>query len=52
MGLGLVLLFIITLLLIGTLPGWSHGASWDPRPSLGFGLLAFMTVVLVLTGRL
>jgi hypothetical protein len=52
MGVGLVLLLIITLLLIGTLPGWSHSANWDCRPSLGFGLLALMTVVLVLTGRL
>ena len=52
MDIGFILTIAVILLLIGFLPVWRYSASWDYRPSFSFGLLALLTLVLALTGRL
>jgi hypothetical protein len=49
----LTILFIVVLLmLLGSIPTWSHSRNWGYFPSGGLGLLALVLVVLLLTGRL
>jgi hypothetical protein len=47
-----VLLIILVILLVGALPTWPYSSGWGYYPSGGIGLLLFIIVILVLTGRL
>lgn len=52
MSLGLILLIIIIVMLIGSLPRWSHSAGWGYYPSSGLGLVLIVVVILLLLGRI
>jgi hypothetical protein len=52
MGIGLILLICCVLLSTAALPVWSYNRGWDYRPSLSFGMLTLMTLLLLVTGRL
>lgn len=52
MSLGTILLVVLVLALLGVIPVWPHSRSWGYAPSGGFGLIAIILVVLLLTGRL
>ncbi len=52
MSLGTILLVILVLMLIGSIPTWSHSRSWGYGPSGGLGVVVIILVALVLTGRL
>lgn len=52
MSLGSILLLLFVLALLGVIPIWPHSRSWGYAPSGGFGLIAIILVVLLLTGRL
>jgi Protein of unknown function (DUF3309) len=48
-----ILLFMITVLLFtAALPAWPYNRRWGPRPSMSFGLLSAMILLLLVTGRL
>jgi hypothetical protein len=51
-SLGTILLMTLVLLLIGTLPRWSHSRNWAYAPISGVALVMVILVVLLLTGRL
>ena len=48
---GIILIVILIILLVGTLPTWSHSKSWGPYPSGGIGLIILILLVLFLLGR-
>jgi len=50
--LGTILLVVVILMLVGTLPTWSHSRQWGYFPSGGLGLVFLVLIVLLLTGRL
>jgi hypothetical protein len=52
MGVGAILLICCVLLSTAALPVWSYNRRWDYRPSLSFGLLSLLTLLLLVTGRL
>ena len=52
MSIGFVLLMITGLLFTAALPAWPYNRGQDSRPSIGFGLLILMILVLLGTGRL
>lgn len=52
MSIGTILLVILVLALLGVIPVWPHSRSWGYFPSGGAGLLIFILVILLLTGRL
>ncbi len=52
MSLGLILLIIVVLMLIGSIPSWSHSRNWGYGPSGGIGLVLVILIVLLLMGRL
>jgi hypothetical protein len=52
MGIGAILLICCVLLSTAALPVWSYNRDWDYRPSLSFGLLSLLTLLLLVTGRL
>lgn len=47
-----ILLIIFILMLIGALPNWSHSRNWGYFPSGGMGLVVFILLVLILSGRM
>ncbi|TDK67092.1 DUF3309 domain-containing protein [Sapientia aquatica] len=47
-----ILLIFLFLLLIGVFPTWPHSRSWGYYPSGAAGLLLFLVLVLLLTGRI
>jgi Protein of unknown function (DUF3309) len=47
-----ILIVLAVLMLIGALPAWPHSRSWGYGPSGGLGLIVFILVILVLSGRL
>jgi hypothetical protein len=49
---GTILLVILILMLLGAVPAWPHSRSWGYGPSGGLGLVVFVLLILVLTGRL
>ncbi|MHC1765712.1 MAG: DUF3309 family protein [Verrucomicrobiia bacterium] len=49
--LGTVLVVLLVLMLLGSLPTWSHSRSWGYYPSGGIGLVLLVLVVLLLVGR-
>lgn len=52
MSIGSILLIVFVLALLGVIPIWPHSRSWGYAPSGGFGLIAIILVILLLTGRL
>lgn len=52
MSLGTILLIVLVLMLIGSLPTWSHSRSWGYGPSGGLGLIFVILLVLLLMGRI
>ena len=50
--LGTILLVVLVLMLIGSIPSWSHSRNWGYGPSGGLGVIAVIVVVLLLTGRM
>lgn len=48
----LALLVILILALLGALPRWPYSSGWGYYPSGGLGLVVFILVILLLTGRL
>lgn len=52
MSIGIVLLIITGLLFTAALPAWPYNREQDSRPSISFGLLMLMILMLLGTGRL
>jgi len=52
MSLGTILLIVLILMLIGSIPTWSHSRNWGYGPSGGLGLVVIILIVLLLMGRL
>ncbi len=52
MSIGIVLLIITGLLFMAALPAWPYNRGQDSRPSISFGLLMLMILMLLGTGRL
>jgi hypothetical protein len=52
MSIGTILLIILILILVGTIPTWSHSRQWGYGPSGGLGLLVVILLVLVLLGKI
>jgi len=50
--LGTILLVVLVLMLLGSIPSWSHSKSWGYGPSGGIGILVIILIVLLLTGRI
>ena len=44
---GLILLIVLILLLVGSLPTWSHSRKWGYGPTGGVGLLLLVLIVLL-----
>jgi hypothetical protein len=42
-----ILIIILTLMLLGALPRWSHSRSWGYGPSGGVGLIVLILLILV-----
>ena len=47
MSLGTILLVILVLMLIGSIPTWSHSRSWGYGPSGGIGVVVAISIVVV-----
>jgi hypothetical protein len=47
-----ILIIILILVLIGTLPTWSHSRAWGYGPSGIVGVIVIILLILALTGRL
>ena len=47
-----ILIVILVLMLLGALPSWPHSRNWGYFPSGGLGIVLWILVVLLLTGRL
>lgn len=47
-----ILILVLLLLLVGALPTWPYSSSWGYYPSGGFGIVAIVLIVLLVTGRL
>lgn len=52
MSLGTILLIVLILMLLGAIPNWGHSKNWGYGPSGGLGLVLFIVIALLLTGRL
>jgi len=50
--LGTILLVVLVLMLLGSVPRWSHSKSWGYGPSGGIGILVIILIVLLLTGQI
>lgn len=50
--LGTILIIILVLVLLGTIPTWSHSRSWCYAPSGLVTVLLIVLIVLLLTGRI
>lgn len=48
--LGLILVVLVVLLLVGSLPTWSHSRNWGYGPGGGLGLLLVVLLILLLVG--
>lgn len=49
---GVLLLIVLTLLLVGGLPRWSHSQNWGYGPSGGLGLIPVVILVLGVPGEI
>ena len=47
----IVLIFLLPLLLIGSLPTWGYSSGWGYYPSGGLGLLLIVVIILALMNR-
>ena len=47
-----ILLVVLVLMLLGAMPAWPHTRGWGYYPSGGLGLILFVLVILMLSGRL
>ena len=50
--LGTILLVLVILMLVGSLPTWSHSRGWGYFPTGGLGLLFIILLVLVLMNKI
>jgi hypothetical protein len=50
--LGTILIVVLVLMLIGSLPRWSHSRRWGYAPSGGLGLVLAILLILFLLGRI
>jgi hypothetical protein len=46
-----MLLVLAVLMLLGAVPAWPHSRSWGYGPTGGLGLLVFILLILIITGR-
>ncbi len=46
------ILILIFLMLLGSLPRWSHSRNWGFYPSSGLGVVFVIVAVLVITNRI
>ena len=51
-SIGILLLIVSVLLCTAALPAWPYNRGWGPQPSMSFGLLSALILVLLLIGRL
>jgi len=49
--LGPILVIVVILLLLGALPTWPHSKHWGYYPSGGFGVIAVILILLLISGR-
>lgn len=49
---GILLIFVVVLMLAGSVPIWPHSRSWRYYPSGGLGLVLLVLIVLLLLGRI
>ncbi len=47
-----ILIVLLVLILLGALPTWPYSSGWGYYPSGGAGLVLFVIIILLLTGRL
>jgi len=47
-----ILIIVVIVMLIGTVPRWSHSKGWGYYPSGGLGIVLVILIVLLLMGRL
>lgn len=49
---GTLLLIVLIILLIGSIPSWSHSRNWGYLPGSSIGVILLIVIVLVLFGRI
>jgi len=47
-----VLIVVLLMMVLGAAPRWPHSREWGYYPSGGLGLVLFVVVILLLTGRI
>ncbi|EKO39875.1 MAG: Protein of unknown function (DUF3309) [Solidesulfovibrio magneticus str. Maddingley MBC34] len=52
MSIGTILLIVLILVLLGTIPTWSHSRSWGYGPSGIIGTIVVILIILFLLGKL
>lgn len=52
MSLGTILLIILIIILVGSLPTWSHAHNWGYMPGGIVGVIIIVVLVLLLLGRI
>jgi hypothetical protein len=52
MSIGTILLIVLILVLVGTIPTWSHSRSWGYGPSGIIGTVVVILIILFLLGKL
>jgi hypothetical protein len=52
MSLGTILLFVVLLMIFGSIPTWPHSAGWGYYPSGGLGLVFVILLILLLFGKI
>jgi hypothetical protein len=52
MSIGTILLIVLILVLLGTIPTWSHSRSWGYGPSGIIGTVVVILIILLLLGKL
>ncbi len=52
MGLTTILLVVLVLLMVATLPAWTHSGGWGYGPSSLIGVIVIVLLALMLTDRL
>lgn len=50
--LGTILIVVLILMLLGSVPSWSHSRSWGYGPSGGLGVVLLIVVILLFMGRI
>lgn len=49
---GAILVVLLILVLVASLPRWSHSRNWGYVPSSGIGVVVLVVVVLLVLGRI